>query len=1190
MWKYYIFNSFLFFTFLSSAQTIINTQGFESAEGSWVYEVSTPACTSGGDTWDVVENLGNISPSEGDHYWGINDLEGDCGGSGFESISFAETDLSGFGDVELFFDYQTFEFDNGDDIKYELFFDGVSQGEILFFEGSSNKSTDGWVTLQIHIPNYVNQFKFVLFIKQNGNDYAGFDNIILSGNEIVPCGELMISEYVEGSSNNKYIEIYNPTESVIDLSSYNLTRFVGKDSLSTGNLALSGNIPSYGTFLIENQNEDLNINADLSTGSIMSFNGDDKIALRKGNRIIDLIGVIGDSLYFAKDVTLRRKSSIQSPNSQYDPVEWEIYGTNDITDLNKHVSVCSGPLPEIEVTGNLNSIADGSLKSDILNHTWFGFIPLSADTVITQTYFIKNSGNKALNISNISISGADADDFNLLQNISTDLSAGDSIPFSVMFDPSERGLRTAEIHIENDDASEDPFNFVIQAEATGNTGSPLIISQYYKGVSNNKWIEVSNISGEIIPENTYYLALYQTDKIINPQNTKPNYSKEIPELLPSQTIKFRASLNVNLPEYALDGSSIKSNVCFFDADDILIITTTKDENSWKNRTDMVWHGGDNRSLVRKYGCNFKGASSGFDLENWTLFEPETIDSAVEDDQKRIGIYHSGKTIFTQGNWNNGSPDLNTNAVINDNYHTNISGNIKSCNLTISSGGILNIDAGDCVTVKKDLAVEGALEILNKGSFLMVKDDGKITNTGNITVHKTTSELKPHDYTYWASPVKEAILEDVFHESPQNSFYIFNTSEYNDNNKDEVDDESPDAWQQASGNMIPGKGYTAMAPVKDPFISTQSVIFNGELNSGLIEIPVDLSEKDTVKGNNWNFIGNPYPSAIDANLFLNDSVNKEILGGCIYLWTHTTAVNGGQYSSDDYAMYSMGTGGICAGSNGKTPDEYIASCQGFFVEAVKKGNIRFTNAMRTETGNDTFFKDDHIKTLAENNRIWLDLYNDEGAFSQILIGFIKGARKEIERNYDALRMDGNKYLSFYSIQQNKRLAILGTSSFTGDEVIPLGISSKIEKKTVLKIRIGNIKGNIKNQKIFLVDHLLQKNHVLNDSPYEFELNTKGSFNKRFELSFKEVAFKNDEIANGNDIILRNNTNFYEVENLGRKKIHSLKIYDMLGRNILNRQTGKVKDRIDKEIFKSTGVYMLVIKIENDRFYTKKLLIY
>jgi hypothetical protein len=55
----------------------------------------------------------------------------------------------------------------------------------------------------------------------------------------------------------------------------------------------------------------------------------------------------------------------------------------------------------------------------------------------------------------------------------------------------------------------------------------------------------------------------------------------------------------------------------------------------------------------------------------------------------------------------------------------------------------------------------------------------------------------------------------------------------------------------------------------------------------------------------NLVGNPYPSALDANLFFSEnSVNL----GTIYLWTHNTAITNNLYTSDDYATYNL-LGGV-----------------------------------------------------------------------------------------------------------------------------------------------------------------------------------------------------------------------------------------------------------------------------------------
>lgn len=171
--------------------------------------------------------------------------------------------------------------------------------------------------------------------------------------------ELFISEYVEGSSNNKAIEIYNGTGAPVNLTTggYSLQMFFNGSTTPGLTINLTGTIADGDVFVLAQASANATILAQADQTSTAGwFNGDDAVVLRKGTTAIDVIGQVGfdpgaewgASLTSTADNTLRRKSAIclgdPDGSNAFDPTaEWDGFATDTFDGLGAHVATCAGP-------------------------------------------------------------------------------------------------------------------------------------------------------------------------------------------------------------------------------------------------------------------------------------------------------------------------------------------------------------------------------------------------------------------------------------------------------------------------------------------------------------------------------------------------------------------------------------------------------------------------------------------------------------------------------------------------------------------------------------------------------------------------------------------------------------------------------------------------------------------------------
>lgn len=157
------------------------------------------------------------------------------------------------------------------------------------------------------------------------------------------ASELIISEYIEGSSFNKAIELYNGTGSDIDLSQYKLELYVNGVISDRKTLELKGNLNAGKIYVIHHKdaNESIKSKGNFVDSNVINFNGNDPVVLKKSDIVVDSIGQIGQTDVNMADVTLVRKSNITTGDKiiddPFNPTnEWKMLPKDDTSNLGQH--------------------------------------------------------------------------------------------------------------------------------------------------------------------------------------------------------------------------------------------------------------------------------------------------------------------------------------------------------------------------------------------------------------------------------------------------------------------------------------------------------------------------------------------------------------------------------------------------------------------------------------------------------------------------------------------------------------------------------------------------------------------------------------------------------------------------------------------------------------------------------------
>ncbi len=535
---------------------------------------------------------------------------------------------------------------------------------------------------------------------------------------------------------------------------------------------------------------------------------------------------------------------------------------------------------------------------------------------------------------------------------------------------------------------------------------------------------------------------------------------------------------------------------------------------------------------------------------------------------------------------------------------------------------VEVESGGKLVVDNDKRLVVADAILNNGDIRMVGSSQLIqthtgtslsSGTGNLYIDQNSDLESVYRYNFWSSPVhtpgsstytvdgtmKDGTTPTSASSNPSDltfttgldgstgplvlsSFWIYGY----------INGVGVTGWSQKfeTGTFNPGEGFLLKSPG-----AAQNYTFKGTPNDGDFSFTIDAG--------NTSLLGNPYPSAIDANQLFTDSSNLSTL----YFWEHHNEVTGGPgghaqsgyiggYGTRNATMGIAastpvpGTAGLGDGTY-TAPGRYIPVGQGFFVNTAVglSATVNFMNSQRsfvTEAGDSHFFRGGENQTIEVSPysiiKLGFESSNSEEIIlhRQIGISFIEGKTYETELGYDSRLFETNDSDLYFNFNNQDDLVIAGVQEITDDLEVPLVLKSGEAKPVYIMIdEIQNI-----NRKVYLLDKESEAMYDLS-SPVTLNLGV-GSFENRFYLTFGEPPAVEQDVQ----IYVYNKARELIINNHNSLNIGNVLVYNMLGQKVMTLDSfdhSQAKNSFDISQLKPS-VYIVNVLTDRGKI-VKKVLI-